>query len=262
MGEYSLYDIDSVVNCTEIAPTASTITNLSSLYCRAVFRFYTDVAVAGPVCFAGIIGSCLAFAALGLDVALSPTATFLLRCLAFSDGVLLVSWLNSHSIPALLEFVGVDETLQSMSWTRMRMILNPLLFISQMTTAWLTALIASWRYVTVGLLSTLNCPGNRVGIAACSLYGIRIAVATIVVLSVAFNVPRFLQFNAVDMVGADNLTHYRQEFFRFSFCDNGAFLIGSDCMIINSKYKVLRNPSFRLSSTAYPILINTNIWAM
>ena len=218
MNDYSVDSVstDSVVTITQIAVAASTMSNTSSANCRAVIRFYTDVAVAGPVCFAGIIGSCLAFAALGLDAALSSTAAFLLRCLAFSDGVLLVSWLDSYSLPALLEFVGVDESRQSMSWTRMRMMLAPLLFISQMTTAWLTALIASWRYVSVGLLSTPGCPGSRAGALACSLCGIRAAVTTIVVLSVAFNVPRFFQFHAVNDVDADNITHHMQVFFRRS----------------------------------------------
>jgi len=213
MGDYGLHSVDSAVNLTQVAAAASTMTNSSSDNCRAVYRFYTDVAVAGPVCVAGIIGSCLAFAALGLDAALSSTAAFLLRCLAFSDGVLLVSWLDSHSLPALLEYIGVDESRQSMSWTRMRLMLFPMLFISQMTTAWLTALIASWRYVSVGLLSTPGCPGSRAGTAACSLYGIRASVATIVVLSVAFNVPRFFQFHAVDVVDANNITRHRQVFF-------------------------------------------------
>ena len=219
MDDYNLYKVDSV-NFTQAAAAVAAMTNSSTdVDCRAVFRFYTDVAVAGPVCVAGIVGSCLAFAALGLDAALSATAAFLLRCLAFSDGVLLVSWLDSYSLPALLEFVGVDETRQSLSWTRMRMILAPLLFISQMTTAWLTALIASWRYVSVGLLSTPGCPGSRAGDAVCSLYGIRAIVATIVVLSIAFNVPRFFQFYAVDEVDADNITRHVYVFFRF--CDNG-----------------------------------------
>ena len=180
--------------------------------CRAVFRFYTDVALAGPVCVAGIVGSCLAFAALGLDAALSPTAAFLLRCLAVSDGVLLASWLDSHSLPALLQFIGVDESLQSTTWTWMRMMLPPMMFISQMTTAWLTALIATWRYVTVGLLSTPDCPGSRIGVTVCSLCGIRTVVAMIAVLSVAFNIPRFFQFHAVDVVDADNITHHMQVF--------------------------------------------------
>jgi len=220
IGDYNLSNIDLVVSVTEDATTAaaSTMTNLSrdTNNCRAVFRFYTDAVVAGPLCIAGIIGSCLAFAALGLDTALSPTAAFLLRCLALSDGVLQACWLNSHTLPALLEFVGVDESLQSMSWTRMRTMLSPLMFISQMTTVWLTALIASWRYVTVGLLSTPGCPGNRVGAAVCSLYGIRALVATIVILSVAFNVPRFFQFFPLDIVDADNVTRHMQVF--FSFC--------------------------------------------
>jgi len=143
MVDHSPIDADSVANATQA--TAKMMLT-SELNCRAVSRFYTDVAVAGPVCVLGIVGSCLAFAALGLDRALSPTAAFLLRCLALSDGVLLVSWLDSYSLPALLEFVGVDESLQSTSWTLLRTMLAPLLFISQMITAWLTALIASWRY--------------------------------------------------------------------------------------------------------------------
>jgi len=203
MGEDVLY----AVNVTQsMAAAAKAVRDHN---CRAVVRFYTDVAVAGPVCVAGIVGSCLAFAALGLDAALSPTAAFLLRCLAFSDGVLLASWLDSFSLPALLEFVGVDETtLQSWTWSRKRMMLAPLLFISQMTTVWLTALIAVWRYVSVGLLSIPGCPGSRIGTAVCSLYGIRAAVATVVATSVAFNVPRFFQFQPIDVVYDDNITRH------------------------------------------------------
>lgn len=197
-------DVLYVVNDTEA--TMMMMMTTSERNCRAVCRFYTDVAVAGPVCVAGIVGSCLAFAALGLDAALSPTAAFLLRCLALSDGALLVSWLDSFSLPALLEFVGVDESLQSTWWSRARMMLAPLLFISQMTTVWLTALIAVWRYVSVGLLSIPGCPGSGVGTAVCSLYGIRAAVATVVLSSLAFNIPRFFQFQAVDVVDADNVT--------------------------------------------------------
>jgi len=189
------------------------MTNMTSdVNCRAVFRFYTDAALAGPVCVAGIIGSCLAFAALGLDAALSRTAAFLLRCLAVSDGVLLASWLDSHTLPALLEFIGVDESLQSTTWTWLRIMLPPMMFISQMTTAWLTALIATWRYVTVGLLYTPDFPGSRVGVAACSLCGIRVVVAMVAVLSVAFNIPRFFQFHAVDVVDSDNITRHMQVF--------------------------------------------------
>jgi len=213
MADDNLYGVASLVNYTQLAASAAaplSATNSSVDNCRAVFRFYTDVVVATPVCVAGIVGSCLAFAALGLDAALSATAAFLLRCLAFSDGVLLVSWLDSHSLPALLEFIGVDESRQSLLWTRKRMLLVPLLFISQMTTAWLTALIASWRYVSVGLLSTQSSPGNRVGTAICSLYGIRALVATIVVLSIAFNAPRFFQFRSVSALDARNVTRYMQ----------------------------------------------------
>jgi len=211
MGDNILYNVESIVNVTEAAAAASSLTS----DCRVFRRFYIDTAVAGPVCIAGIVGSCLAFAALGLDTALSPTAAFLLRCLALSDGVLLFSWLDSYSLPALLEVVGVRESLLSMSWTRKRMILFPLLFISQMTTVWLTALIACWRYVSVGLLSTPGCPGGRLGAAACSLCGIRAAVAAIVALSVAFNVPRFFQFQAID-VQLDNVTHHTQVFVFFT----------------------------------------------
>jgi len=207
-------DVDSVDNLTDVAAAAAAsstaMMNLSTDgSCRTISRFYTDVAVAGPVCVAGIVGNCLAFAALGLDVALSPTAAFLLRCLALSDGLLLATWLESLSLPALLEFVGVDESLQSKWWTRMRMMLAPLLFISQMTTVWLTALIACWRYVSVGVLSTPGCHGSGIGASACSLYGIRAAVATIVALSVVFNVPRFFQFQPVDVIYPDNVTHHK-----------------------------------------------------
>ena len=102
-------DTDSAAAAAAAAAAASMMAASERNYCRTVCRFYTDVAVAGPVCVAGIIGSCLAFAALGLDAALSPTAAFLLRCLALSDGVLLVSCRDSvFLLPALLEFIGVD----------------------------------------------------------------------------------------------------------------------------------------------------------
>ena len=66
------------------------------------------------------------------------------------------------------------------------------------------------RFVSVGLLSTPGCPGSRIGSATCSLCGIRVSVVAIIVISVAFNVPRFFQFQTLDVVDSHNVTHHMQ----------------------------------------------------
>ena len=79
-----------------------------------------------------------------------------------------------------------------------------------------------WRYVSVGLLSIPGCPGSRVGTAVCSLCGIRGAVAMIVVSSIAFNVPRFFQFQTFEVVD-NNITHHLSVFSRFSHSEESVY---------------------------------------
>jgi len=174
------------------------------IQCRLV-EFYLTTLISGTLCLVGLFGAILSFIGLRRDLSMSPAASFILRSLACADAVLLSSWLIALSIPAMLGYFAVDLTLSAVWVIIYRVVGHWMLFCGQMSVAWLTVLVA------IGRWATIRYPFRAAG-PICPMNVIRGAVASVIVASVVFNIPRLFREEIGDKWGTidkRNVTQYR-----------------------------------------------------
>lgn len=148
------------------------------------FNDVLGVGVTGIVCLQGVAGNVLTFVVLLKTFARSPMF-YVLRMLSISDGLFLLSVFTAQTVVNMYPHTGILATcfyyrgyVQYYVW--------PWMMTTQMTTVWLTVLVSCERYVAI-------CHPFK-AVYVCTVGKVRISVAAIVVVSVLFNVPRYLEF--------------------------------------------------------------------
>jgi len=152
----------------------------------------------------GIVGNALSLWVLSRDRSKSASMTSL-KALAASDFILLTGALGQQVVPLTCDwahstgqFCARQGYLQVYAW--------PVVCAAQTATIWLTVLISTERYVAI--CKPLS--AGRVGVGK-----VRLAIVAIVVISVAFNAPRFFEYQpqtvVVSVGGVDSIELLRVE---------------------------------------------------
>ena len=155
------------------------------------------------VCIFGLIGNSLSFAVLH-RYSRSNVATFLLKALAVSDNMFLVTALFVQTLTAMLMSFGKEEVLepiypyiQTYVWTVTHMI--------QMGTVWMMVLIATNRYIAV--CKPLHAP------RLCTKRNVKVQILVMTVCIIAYNIPRFFEYKyvSVNVTTAENITEVQKQ---------------------------------------------------
>ena len=138
----------------------------------------------GVLALFGVIGNALSLWVLSRDPAATATLASL-KALALSDLVLLVGALCQQIVPMMCDFVAAGDTALCLRRGYLQVYAWPVVCIAQMSSVWLAVLISTERYMAVCAPLTAYRIGRR---------RLRLAAVIIVAASVAFNAPRFFEF--------------------------------------------------------------------
>ncbi len=164
-----------------------------------LFIFYT--VCMGPVCLMGIAGNTISILVLDKDRN-NRVVTFLLKCLAVADNlVLMVSFVSLSLIYGLLHYVEGRTAVNAIKPYIIKYV-QPVGYISQTLTIWLTVLLAVNRYIAICRPFDVH--------RFCTLRTAKIQVLVCLVVTALLNVPRFFQYNIVT-VTQNNTTRLKVE---------------------------------------------------
>ncbi len=155
------------------------------------------------VCIFGLIGNSLSFAVLH-RYSRSNVATFLLKALAVSDNLFLLTALSVQTITAMLMSFGKEEVLIPI-YPYIQTYVWPLTHMIQMGTGWRMVLIATNRYIAVG--KPLHAP------RLCTKRNVKVQILVMTLFIIAYNIPRFFEYKyiSVNVTSADNTTQEQEE---------------------------------------------------
>jgi hypothetical protein len=151
-----------------------------------LFRFVLNTLVMGFTCLLGIVCNSLSAVVLHGERR-APVAAFLLQSLAVADSCYLVLWLVNFSCRDLVRYLELDVVEHHVTWLLVRVYTYPGLFVAQSAVIWLTVVIALNRYLVACR------PDWLVVLRRYPRLDVRIVVATVAVLAVAYNVPRYCE---------------------------------------------------------------------
>ena len=161
------------------------ISSIHADMCYSTARFVINTVLAGIICMLGIAGNSISFLVLRKDKQ-TPVASLLLQALAVADNLFLLMWCIHFSVKDLLTFTGM-KPFTNFHWQYIRTYTFPLLYVTQTMTIWHTVFIAFTRYMAVCR------PYNASRI--CNIPTVRNGIITIALLSFAYNLPRFFEFD-------------------------------------------------------------------
>jgi len=198
---------DHVVLTTELLIDRDVIINGSSsldgVEPLGLFDALIGLWFPGMLSVFGIIGNALSLWVLSRDRARSATMTSL-KALAVSDLVLLTGALCQQILPLACHFTGMTRTWLCLRRGYIQVYAWPVVCTAQMTTVWLTVLISTERYLAVCAPLASFCRADRRASTAATVRSamvgqgrVFVAVLVIVSASIAFNVPRFFEFQPV-----------------------------------------------------------------
>lgn len=119
-----------------------------------------------------------------------------LKALVASDLSLLIFGALQQIIPMLTEYTGCVSHV-CLHWIgHLRIYTWPVVSISQMSSAWLTILISTERYVAI-----CNSPGTEF---FRKLPNVRFIIITIVVAAITFNIPKFFEYVPQEILAMDS----------------------------------------------------------
>lgn len=150
------------------------------------FTFIVYVPIFGLIVAFGLIGNTLSFVVLQWERR-NKVATFMLQALAMADNLFLITTGFAQIFAAFGLVYNIDTYnaavpyLQTYVW--------PLVHITQFGTIWMTVLIAGNRYIAI-------CQPFQAH-KLCSYKKVRMQVATVVVFSILYNLPRFAEYKVV-----------------------------------------------------------------
>ena len=154
----------------------------------------------------GLTGNTVSFWIFGKDRVKTSTI-FLFQSLAVVDNILLLVVIPIYSIPAFYDYCFKAES------DFISDIINAFVFpfatLAQTVTVWLTVLVAFNRYVAV-------CKPYKAA-RLCTVRQAKCQLTGIVIFSIVFNLPRFLQPTLSLETRPDNTTYYKIEVSYFYF---------------------------------------------
>lgn len=158
----------------------------------AIYDFIIETIVMGLLCLFGFIGNSLSIICLWRDG--SKTATpFLLISLDVADTVFLVTVTILRVVQSAVKYVGWDDMV---SMAPVVKYVYPVALIAMTSTVYLTLLVTLNRYVSV-------CKPHDVR-TLCAPFHARLHVVAVVLFSIFYNLPRFFEFDVVDVPMVQN----------------------------------------------------------
>ena len=152
-----------------------------------LYTFVVYVGLTCSICFLGLIGNALTLIVLSREKSRSATF-FLLKCLAFGDSFVLVSWTTLQHYGLMLYFVEMRFVLFFKTYN-LTLFLQPFCAVAQFMATWLVVIVTWHRYIAV-------CLPHKVA----SLGSLRLAriQATVVILGAFIcNTPVFTELQIV-----------------------------------------------------------------
>lgn len=165
---------------------------------NGLFHLIVGVALPGIVCVLGLLGNTVTL--IVLRRVKYNVLFHTLRALASADAVLLLCALLQQIIPMACQlsrdtgwFCTAIGYLRVYSW--------PLICMAQMVSVWVTVLLSLERFVAI--VTPLK------SMHTCTVRRVKIAVATLWVLAIVFNIPKFFEYKP-EIRSIDNATivHY------------------------------------------------------
>ena len=155
------------------------------------------------VCIFGLIGNSLSYAVLH-RYSSKNVATFLLKALAVSDNLFLVTALFVQTLTAMLMSFGKEEVLVPI-YPYIQTYIWPVTHMIQMGTVWMMVLVATNRYIAV--CKPLHAP------QLCRKRYVKVQILVMTVLIIAYNIPRFFEYNwvNVNITTAENITEVQEQ---------------------------------------------------
>ncbi len=139
------------------------------------------------VCIFGLIGNSLSFAVLH-KYSRSNVATFLLKALAVSDNLFLVTALFVQTFTAMLLSMGRQDVLAPV-YPYIQTFVWPVTHMIQMGTVWMMVLIATNRYIAV--CKPLHAPH------LITKRNVKIQIGVMALCIIAYNIPRYFEFKYI-----------------------------------------------------------------
>ncbi|ELU14312.1 hypothetical protein CAPTEDRAFT_215933 [Capitella teleta] len=147
----------------------------------SLFLFITYAVVMGSMCVFGLIGNTLSFMVLQWEKQ-NYVATFLLQVMAVVDNMFLCT--TGYTLIYSATTVFLEETNQYLMPFN-TVFIHPLVHISQLSTVWITVLIAFNRYIAI--CKPFQAP------KLCTITRVRLQVFIMFVCIIVYNIPRFLE---------------------------------------------------------------------
>ncbi|XP_013382014.1 FMRFamide receptor-like [Lingula anatina] len=161
-----------------------------------LYQFVVNAYITAPLCLLGLLGNTLAFFTLMRDTKRSVTF-FLLRAMAVMDNLVLIIALllvlpTVHPNTGLLKcFSEIGYIMDTWIW--------PLGMTFQTAAVWLVVVVTVDRYIAVKMPHRVR--------SLSTISKAKIATATVSLISVLFNLPRFFEFYiSYDLTCVDNTT--------------------------------------------------------
>lgn len=163
------------------------------------FFFLIYGPLCGMVCLFGLIGNILSFAVLH-KYSRNNNATYLLKALAISDSLFLITAIGIQMYPAMAMYFDLYDQLKPI-YPKMQTYGWPIAHMVQMGTTYMMVLIAVNRYIAV-------CKPLH-ACTLCSKKQVQLQISIICLCIVIYNIPRFFEYNYVakNNTNSDNHTY-------------------------------------------------------
>jgi len=155
------------------------------------YQIVVYIYIVGALCAFGIAGNVLSLVVLGRDHTIRRTTGFLLQMLAVADAAFLVSCLFGITLDTFLEFTDWLPVTIRRGWPYICVYLYPIGSITWLASVWMVVVLTADRYIAI--CRPLHAAQYS------TLPRLRKAVAVLWMLSVAYRLPRFFEFEEVEI---------------------------------------------------------------
>ncbi len=183
-----------MIDCLNFTTNNSKAQEFNITHDCALFDFAIYTLVAGTLCILGLFGNIISFTVLWKDSSKSATA-FLLRALAVADSLVLMMALPLYVTSSVYPLTGILEQYYKM-YPNLLPYLWPCFQIPYTGTILLTVLVSLNRYFAV-------CKPFK-SAKMCSTVQARRHVLYVAIFSVVYNIPRFFEYEKVEICVGTN----------------------------------------------------------